>query len=121
MHSRQNKTMQQKLGLILLACLALCAEAATNLPPNLEPVPDVPPPPIGAVDKDVAEPEVTIVKKGADTVEEYRIHGELYMLKVTPAHGKSYYLMKEDQGSDWTRMDGPNPPLVVPKWVLFRF
>lgn len=121
MHSRLNSAIRQTLGLILLVCLPVCAFAAADLPANLEPLPDVPPPPVGVIDKDVAEPEVTIVKKGADTVEEYRMHGELYMMKVTPAHGKSYYLMREDQGSDWTRMDGPNPPLVIPKWVLFRF
>ena len=30
------------------------------------------------------EPEVTIVKRGEDTVTEYRLRGKLYMVKVTP-------------------------------------
>ncbi|MFA6178866.1 MAG: DUF2782 domain-containing protein [Candidatus Methylopumilus sp.] len=102
---------------LVLPMLAMAAET----PPNLEPLPEVPPPPAG-VDMDApTEPQVTITKKGADSVEEYRINGELYMMKVTPPHGKSYYLMKEDQDGGWSRMEGPTQPLVIPKWVLFRF
>jgi hypothetical protein len=31
------------------------------------------------------EPEVTIKKREGDTVEEHRINGKLYKIKVTPA------------------------------------
>lgn len=65
-------------------------------------------------------PDITIRKEGAKTIEEYRINGELYMMKITPDHGVPYYLYKEDQQSDWVNV-GPNPPLAVPKWTLFRF
>ena len=65
-------------------------------------------------------PEITIRKKGSKTIQEYRLNGELYMMKITPDHGVSYYLYKEDQQSDWVNV-GPNPPLAVPKWTLFRF
>ena len=73
------------------------------------------------LDETLVEPQVTIVKKGTDTVEEYRINGELYMMKVTPSHGVPYYLQKQDQEGGWSRLDGPSPPLVIPKWVIFRF
>ena len=118
-----------KLFLFLVVCvsltmpLALTAHAAAkpSTPDNLEPLPEALPPP-GAIEGDVAEePQVTIVKKGEDTVEEYRVHGELYMQKITPAHGVPYYLMKEDQGGDWSRFDGVSRPLAIPKWVIFRF
>jgi len=33
------------------------------------------------------EPQVTIMKRGSDTVEEYRVGGKLYMLKVTRPRG----------------------------------
>jgi|SRR5450830_865363 len=105
--------------LLLIAVLPLLAKAAGQ-PDNLEPLPEAPPPPPGAEDANQT-PEVTIIKKGENTVEEYRINGELYMQKITPAHGVPYYLMKEDQEGGWSRSDGPNPPLVVPKWILFRF
>ena len=105
----------------LLALPLLTSAADKKAPDNLEPLEEVPPPP-KIVDGEVleGEPQVTIRKKGKDTIEEYRINGKLYMMKVTPEHGVSYYLHKEDIDGAWLN-DGPNPPLSVPKWILFRF
>lgn len=99
--------------------LPMTALAADNVPPDLEPLPEVPPPPV--VQDGVDEPEVTIIQKDGETIEEYRINGELYMLKITPKNGVPYYLQKEDQNGGWSRFDGPSPPLSIPKWVIFRF
>ncbi|ROH86317.1 DUF2782 domain-containing protein [Pseudomethylobacillus aquaticus] len=108
--------------LLLLATVLPVLAYAGGQPPVLEPLPEPPPPPAGMELDPNAEPEVTIIQKGEDTVEEYRINGELYMQKITPAGGKKpYYLLKEDQEGGWSRMDGPNPPLVIPKWVIFNF
>jgi hypothetical protein len=106
----------------------LCALMAVALPPiaqaaapaNAEPLEDVPPPPKVKDGEAMDEPEVTIRKKGKDTIEEYRINGELYMMKVTPEHGVPYYLHKDDQDGGWVN-DGPTKPLSIPKWVIFRF
>ena len=106
--------------LCLLCFMIPLLSFAEDNPPNLEPLPDIPPPPAGANLESPDEPEITIVKKGEDTIEEYRINGELYMMKVTPSHGKPYYLTKDDPNSSWTN-SGPNPPLIVPRWVIFRF
>lgn len=108
--------------LLTMLWLGAMAQAlAADLPPNLEPLPDVPPPPMGADTGEADEPEVTIVKKNGETIEEYRINGELYMMKVTPAGGgPSYYLSREDQEGGWVNV-GPNKPLIVPKWIIFRF
>ncbi|NCW36115.1 MAG: DUF2782 domain-containing protein [Methylophilaceae bacterium] len=89
---------------------------------KLEPLEEVKPPPKNFESDVVDEPQITITKKGGDTVEEYRINGELYMMKVTPAAGgPAYYLLKEDQDGGWAKYDGPSQPLTVPKWVIFRF
>lgn len=107
--------------LILLAfCLPLGAFAA-ELPPQLEPLPEPPPMPAGYETDPAVEPQVTIVKRGEDSIEEYRINGELYMQKVTPFHGTPYFLVKETVDGGWSRMDGPGERLAVPSWVLFRF
>ncbi len=92
---------------------------ARELPPNLEPLEDIPPPKISG-EADPGEPEVTIIKKETETVEEYRINGELYMMKITPANGVPYYLHKEDQNGEWVN-SGPVPPMSIPKWTIFRF
>ena len=111
------------LVVLLLPISSLSIQAANNkpAPADLEPLPEPLPPP-GIIEANPAdEPQVTIVKKGETTVEEYRVHGELYMQKITPAHGSLYYLMKQDQDGGWSRYDGPAAPLVIPKWVIFRF
>ena len=68
------------------------------------------------------EPEITITKDGASTIEEYRINGQLYMLKVTPnGNFPPYYLYKQNLGGVWHRVDGIEEPLIVPQWVIFEF
>lgn len=89
-------------------------------PSNLEPLEEVPPPPKVIEGEPLDEPEITIHKKGEDTIEEYRINGELYMMKVTPKSGVPYYLHKQEADGAWVN-DGPSKPLSVPHWILFRF
>jgi hypothetical protein len=100
----------------LVASMAYAAEP----PKDLQPLEDIPPPAMSKEGEGLDEPEVTIIKRGEDTVEEYRINGQLYMMKVTPKSGKAYYLHKEDQDGGWIN-DGPNKPLIIPKWTIFRF
>mgnify|MGYP002144446991 CR=1 FL=1 len=52
--------------------LAVTAGAWAQQPPRLEPLPEPPPPPPGMELDSEIEPQVTIVRKGEDTVEEYR-------------------------------------------------
>ncbi len=105
------------LMLILLApMLAMAADK-----PVLEPLPEPPEAPAGYEPDPATEPQVTIVKKGEDTIEEYRMNGELYMQKITPSHGVSYYLVKENVDGGWARMDGPGERIAIPNWVIFRF
>jgi len=68
------------------------------------------------------EPEITITKDGASTIEEYRVNGQLYMLKVTPdGNFPPYYLYKQSIGGIWNRVDGIEEPLIVPQWVVLEF
>lgn len=66
------------------------------------------------------EPEVTITTKGTDKHEEYRINGRLYMVKVTPAKGKPYYLI-DNEGRGQLRRSDFEPTISVPTWVIKRF
>lgn len=107
-----------------LIFLALCAPVlalAASTPPQLEPLPEPPPAPEGYGPDSASEPQVSIVKRGEETIEEYRVNGELYMQKVTPSHGVPYYLVKQTVDGGWSRMDGPGEHIAVPNWVLFRF
>jgi Protein of unknown function (DUF2782) len=118
--SNMQKLTFKSLFLCVLLALSLPQAGLAAAPANAEPLEDIPPPPKVQDGEAIDEPEITIRKKGTETVEEYRIHGELYMMKVTPEHGVPYYLHKEDQDGGWTNV-GPNKPLSIPKWIIFRF
>jgi len=39
------------------------------------------------------EPDITIIRKGKKTIQEYRRGGRLYMIKIVPDIGPPYYLL----------------------------
>jgi hypothetical protein len=90
-------------------------------PPKLEPLPEPPPPPPQvAADPDL-EPQVTIVQRENETVEEFRVKGRLTMLKVTPRHGRPYYLVPDGPDGSFVRHDSLDTGLRVPMWLLYSF
>jgi Protein of unknown function (DUF2782) len=105
-------------ALLLAAAPSLAAQPAK--PPELQPVPEPPPPPGYDFDSAV-EPQVTILKRGTDTIEEYRIGGRLYMVKVTPPHGKPYYMIDYRGDGTFMRQDNLDNGVRPPMWVIFQF
>ncbi len=102
----------------LLSTLALNVAAQTR-PPKLEPIPEPPPPPT-SLDESL-EPQVTIIRRGEDKVEEFRMNGRVYMLRVTPPHGVSYYLVDNAGDGHWTRHNTLDSGIRVPMWVIGTF
>lgn len=105
----------------LLLCIALPVAAQTQQKPNLQPVPAPPPPPPGMELDQGLEPQVTIIKRGADVVEEYRIAGKLYMVKVTPPSGAPYYLIDEKGDGKFSRQEPMDSGIRPPMWVIHQF
>ena len=108
--------------LIALSALTLAVSAAAfaqSAPLKLEPIPE-PPPAVGNLN-DALEPQVTITKRGEDKVEEFRMSGKLYMMKVTPSHGVPYYLIDNAGNGIWSRQDVRDSGLRVPMWVIGTF
>lgn len=66
------------------------------------------------------EPEVTIVQQGDKTIEEYRINGFLYAVKVIPKKGKPYFLVRADGQDDYFLHSG-KPELRIPSWEVFTW
>ena len=117
-----NRPTQHALLAALLLALALPAAAqAQGKPPVLQPVPEPPPPPPGFELDSALEPQVTILKRGTDTVEEYRVAGKLYMIKVTPAHGVPYYMVDQNGDGKFVRDDTQGSNIKPPMWVIFTF
>ena len=107
--------MRRLLPLLLLAALPAWAQQKGDL----QPLPAVPPPPPGmeAFDENL-EPQVTIVKSETETREEFRIKGKLYMVKVTPAVGKPYYLVDRQGDGNFIESDTIGPMTKPPMWIL---
>ena len=106
------------ISLIALACLSFGAYAAQpEAPARAEP----PPPPPMIADDAADEPQVTITKETEQTVEEYRMHGKLYMIKITPKHGVPYYLVDDKGDGKFARQESMDSGLRVPRWVIKRF
>ena len=65
------------------------------------------------------EPDVTIRQEGERTVEEYRVNGFLYAVKVIPKNGKPYFLVRADGDSNFIRADRPD--MLIPAWEIFSW
>jgi hypothetical protein len=109
------------LSFLLLSGFSLSALAAQSEPANLEPLPPPPAYDPGPADTPEDEPEVTITKQAVQTIEEYRVGGKLYMIKITPKNGVPYYLVDDRGDGKFARQESLDSGLRVPRWVIHRF
>ncbi|MEO1766513.1 DUF2782 domain-containing protein [Thiobacter aerophilum] len=113
--------MRRAVPLLFCFASAAFAQERAPLPRDLQPVPEPPPPPPGYELNPQLEPEVTIRQRGEDVVEEFRIGGKLYMMKITPKYGKPYYLVDDKGDGSFVRMDNLDSGTRVPRWVIHQF
>ncbi len=64
-------------------------------------------------------PEVTIRQEGDRRIEEYRLNGVLYAVKVTPGIGKPYFLVRSDGDNNFFHSEQPG--MLIPAWKLFSW
>jgi hypothetical protein len=84
------------LAVIGLSVVPLAAQDELEKPPPIPPeaAGDVPIPP--KIQDEQLEPTVTIRQEEERTIEEYRMNGQVYMVKVTPKGGVPYYYIDSD-------------------------
>jgi len=111
---------------LLFAAGRSLAQAPVPQPPPM-PAPDAPPsisapvpPPDYSGDPDL-EPQVTIIKRDDQVVEEVRVRGELRYVRVTPRHGRSYFLIPDGSGNAFIRRDSLDIQTKPPMWVLWSW
>ena len=111
------------LAALLFAGVATAQTPSAPLPPP-PPAPDAqtvaPAPAPPDLDPEL-EPQVTVIQRENETVEEFRAGGELRFIKVTPKHGRPYYLIPDVNGATFIRRDSLDPTLKVPLWVLLSW
>lgn len=117
--------MPRFLALILLIMAATAWAADEEPPPGLIPIPEQPDIPEPVESGQPMAPDVTILRRDNETVEEYRINNKLYRVKITPIVGPSYYLTDTDgdgemdaRSSDIEKGDNS---MRVPQWVLLKW
>lgn len=103
--------------LLAIVLAAFACGAFAQAPGKLEPLPEAPPPPPGVENLTPPEPSVTIEQPAGEQVEEIREGGQVVAIKVTPRHGKPYYLVDTTGNGNWVRrssLDG----IAVPQWPI---
>jgi len=130
--------MWKRVPLALLVTVVLAANALAQTPPPLTTPPPLPPetqapppprtetytpapPPATDVTPDADEPQVTIIRRETQTIEEVRIGGQLRYIRVTPRFGPPYYLVPTGNGQQFIRRDSLDPALSTPMWLLFSW
>ncbi len=109
--------MRKLLLLIFLSLFSAVSHAEEEAPPP----PTLPDQVVDPLPEEDLQPEVTIIRRGKDVIEEYRVGGQLYMVKITPSRGRPYYLVDSDgDGSLETRRNELDNPEVV-KWRIFQW
>lgn len=67
-------------------------------------------------------PGVTISPGPDDMIQEYRYNGRLYMIKVTPHKGYSYYLVDTNgDGNLDSHRTGLESNVLIPQWTILRW
>jgi hypothetical protein len=104
-------------GLVFVTAQTVLAEKQADIPP---------PPPVDADQRgqEEIEPEVVIIQREDKTIEEYRVNGQLYMIKVIPKNAPPYFLLDNDgDGTMESRLGASDlePDIMIPRWVLFRW
>ena len=100
---------------LLLSCLSVVAlaEQVQSAPP---------PPPIEGDEADAdLEPPVTIIQQAEQTLEEYRVNGKLYMIKIIPKIGVPYYLVDDLGDGKFARQESLDSGVRMPRWVIHKF
>jgi hypothetical protein len=106
--------------ILILFMSALCASVFAAELPNPAELQALPPPTLDT-NEAVDEPQVTITKQTEQTVEEYRVSGKLYMIKIIPKTGKPYYLVDDRGDGKFSRQESLDSGVRPPRWVIHQF
>ena len=110
------------LILALFAAVASAQSTARPRPPGTSPLEEPPPPPPMVETDRALEPQISTRTENDQTVQEYRVKGKLFMMRVTPKHGRPYVMIDHKGDGQFVRaQDNLDSGLRVPQWVLVEF
>jgi hypothetical protein len=83
-------------------------------------VPESPDLPLPVQSGEEMEPDITITRKGEETIQEFRRNGQLYMIKIIPQIGPPYYMMDTNgDGQMDVRKNDMDKNTNINMWHLF--
>lgn len=104
---------------VIVCVVALLVSANVSAAEDQLKPPVIPEP---LMDGQSIEPDINIIQKEDRTVQEYRVNGKLYMIKITPNIGLPYFLMDTDgDGSFETTRHNLDSGLLIPNWILLEW
>lgn len=120
MNTPQSFTLKDTLAMVVLLVFTPAMAQGTE-PAGLEPLPEATP----SVERK-ARPDASRTEPARDVtmVEEIRVRGRVYMVKVTPKVGATYYLLDADSdGITERRLDQSEPheldlKIAIPYWKI---
>jgi len=111
--------MKRLLLLAVVSAATSITMAQTETEPSAFPEPpDIPP---ASYRGETVEPEVTIMETDKGTIYEYRVRGQLYMVKVQPQVGPPYYLLDTTGDGQLDARRNRVWNNAIPQWVLFSW
>ncbi|MEA3641122.1 MAG: DUF2782 domain-containing protein [Lamprobacter sp.] len=112
-------------GLAALLLLGLASAPAALLAQNdaggFLSAPEVPSIPGRYAGDSTSAPEVTITETDEGMVYEYRVRGQVYMVKIQPTVGPPYFLLDSNGDGVLDVEERRAPDLAVPQWLLFSW
>ena len=113
------------LALFAMGPVALAAEP--EAPPTVDSAadgggflqsPQVVPSPVTG---DAVEPDITIRTEGQLLIYEYRVKGQLYMIRIQPQFGPPYFLIDTNGDGVMDVRNSDPRDISIPQWVLFSW
>ena len=109
-----------KLGILLAAAPVGICWAETDSEPAAVPEPPELPPAIQSGEE--MQPDITIIRKGKETIQEFRRNGQIYMIKIVPQIGPAYYMLDTNgDGKMDVKKNDLDKNTDINQWLLFEW
>lgn len=68
------------------------------------------------------QPDITIIRKGKETIQEFRRNGQIYMIKIVPQAGPAYYMLDTNgDGKMDVKKNDLDKNSNINQWLLFEW
>lgn len=112
--------MQRFVLLCILLASFVCQ--AEQSPPEISPAPEPPDLPMPVESGETLEPDITIIRRGDKTIQEYRLNGKIYKVKIIPDIGPAYYMIDPDgDGNLEVRQSDLEKGIKVQQWEIYSW